>query len=122
NAASHSWLAWYRLGREGQQTQGTIIRRDPGNHQTCYFEFSVGSNRYEGSDGGCRPEIGETVWITYSPREPSFATTASPTRVLTEQVLGAVTISCLSSLGIGWRLSTQRRASAKVGRPTRRCS
>jgi hypothetical protein len=118
NAATRGWFAWYRLSREGQQTQGTIIRREPGNHHTCYFEFHLGPNEYEGSDQGCHLQIGEAVSITYSPREPSFATTASPAGVLTEQVLGAVAIACLTGLGIGWRLSRQRREAGIVGRPT----
>jgi hypothetical protein len=120
NAAMVGWLAWYRLSRDGQQIQGTITRREPEIHQTCYFKFNVGPKKYEGSDQGCHRQIGEIVLITYSPADPSFATTASPRMELIEQVVGAVVISCAAGLGIGWRLRREHCRSGTVGRPTSR--
>ena len=120
NSMMHGWPAWYRLARRGQHAQATITRRQPEIHQTCYFEFSVGSQRYEGSDQGCYGRVGDTVRITYSPTDPSFATIASPKGELTGQVIGALGMSCLAGLSVGFQLRrSQRRNRAAEGRPTR---
>jgi hypothetical protein len=90
--------AWYRLARDGRHAQATITGRQPEIHQTCHFTFSVGPNEYQGSDQGCDAEVGDTVQITYSPTDPSFATTASPSGELSTEIAGAVGMSCLAGL------------------------
>jgi len=119
NTMLHGWVAWYRLTRDGQQTQATVTRRQPEIHQTCHFEFSVGTRNYQGSDQGCHAQIGDVVQITYSPTDPSFATTASPKEELLGQILGALGMSCLAGVIVAWRMrSRQRRNGAAAGRPT----
>jgi hypothetical protein len=104
NVAMHGWLAWYRLAVNGRETQARITRRQPENHQTCHFEYKIGSETYQGSDEGCSFEVGSIVPVTYSPTNPAFATTWSPQAELLTELLGAILMASVAGVIAAWRV------------------
>ena len=121
NAMMPGWLAWYRLAQKGHHTQALVTRREPESHQRCFFEFTVGTQKYEASDDGCHTQVGDRFLITYAPTDPSFATARDPAGELATQILGALGMSCVAGLLVAWQLRRkQSDNSAVTGRPTKR--
>jgi len=114
NIQAHGWLALYRLSVSGQKTEAIVTRRQPEIHQTCYFEYTVNSLKYEGSEGGCHSEVGQAVEVTYLPSEPSFVTLKSPKGEFTFQVFAAAFMSAFAGIVGAWR---ERRRSRKELKP-----
>jgi hypothetical protein len=106
----HGWIDWYRLATLGQEAQGRITRVQPEIHNTCYFDYSVNTIQYEGTDQGCNSQIGQLVTIKYLPTEPSFATTSSPIEELTFIVIGPLALSIFGGVGTAWSFSRRRRS------------
>jgi hypothetical protein len=104
NTLMRGWPAWYRLAEQGQLAEARITGRQPEIHQTCTFEFRVGTDLHTGSDGGCEARVGDTVRITYLPGDPSFATLRLPRGELIGQVVGSVLMSAFAGLVVGVRM------------------
>jgi hypothetical protein len=111
NIQPHGWLAWYRLSCSGQETQATIVRRQPEIHQTCFFQYAVNSHKYEGSDQGCHSQVGETLSVTYLPANPTFATLASPREQLAFLVFAPLFLSALAGVFGAWRTKARLRTA-----------
>ena len=107
NLQPHGWVSWYRLATEGRKADATITGRQMETHQTCEFEYIVAAVKYHGTDQGCRVEVGGRVSVTYQPTDPSFATTASPSRELIALILGPLTLALVGGTLSAW--SVRRR-------------
>src|SRR5712691_4038193 len=73
--------AWHRLERiahNGQTTIGTVVEKQPYNHQSVDFEYLVEGIKYLGNAGAGRGglpsyeaiHIGDTIPVTYWPQRP----------------------------------------------------
>jgi len=93
NIQTHGWISWYRLTVFGEKTHATVTRREPGDHQTCYFYYAANSDRYEGRDQGCDLKVGQDVVVTYLPSDPSFVTASPPFDQLIFLVFGPFALS-----------------------------
>jgi hypothetical protein len=112
NTQAHGWVAWYRLATDGQTAEATITAKQTQVHQSCEFEYIVGAIHHRGVDQGCRLEIGQRVLITYLPTDPSFATTASPTRELATLILGPMALAFLGGTLSAWGIRRRGRRTA----------
>lgn len=113
NSLPHGWLAWYRISYSGQEAHAVITRRQPENHQTCFFKYMVNSQEYEGSDQGCDSQVGETVLVTYLPKDPTFATVTPPKEQLAFLLLTPVVMSALAGVFGALQARAQLRSASK---------
>jgi hypothetical protein len=112
NTQAHGWVAWYRLATDGRKTDATITAKQSQLHQSCEFEYMVGAIPHRGIDQGCQLEVGQRVLITYLPMDPSFATTASPTRELATSILGPIALAMLGGMLSAWSIRRRGRCTA----------
>ena len=99
------WRAWFELVHNATTTSATVTHVVRQEHQRCDFEYAVQSVRYRGMDEGCSANVGDTLVVSYSPRNPSFATTRCPQWELGLQVGACCAMSLLAGLlGAAWSL------------------
>lgn len=103
NLPEHGWLSWYHLAVSSQEVHGRITGRQPKDHQTCYFEYTVNSVKYEGADEGCHFEVGELVTLKYLPADPSLATTASPVEQFVLMAIVPIALAIFGGFGAAWQ-------------------
>jgi hypothetical protein len=112
NTVMPGWVAWYQLTTHGEHTDARVTRFDLPNHATCYFEYTIGSRRYEGSDQGCHSRVGDVVAITYVPTQPTFVTIASPKEQLFSQMFGAIALSTFAGISAAFQARRRLRRRA----------
>jgi hypothetical protein len=89
------WHRYERLAHVGARTSGLVMAKEPKNHASIRYEYTVDGARYEGvmTAGwmGIPPldeiRIGQTVVVTYWPERPSVSTPGNPHK-LSEYWLG----------------------------------
>ena len=108
NSQPRGWASWLNLAMSGERAEAIITKRQPENHQTCYFEYKVESVVYEGADQGCHFEVGNRVEITYLPRDPSFSTTDSPSKNLMFLVVAPLALAMIGAFSTAFRLSRRK--------------
>src|ERR1700732_3110698 len=74
------WHNHRRLAESGAQGVGTVIAKEPMNHQTVRYEYFVDSTRYSGDGCGFRDpsefdktRIGDSIQVTYLPEDPAIS-------------------------------------------------
>jgi hypothetical protein len=84
-AYSH-WHNYERLAHAGIQTSGTVTAKEPNNHQSIRYEYSVGSTRYTGISaagfGGLPPfdqiRVGDQIPVSFLPQRPTISLPGDP--------------------------------------------
>jgi hypothetical protein len=108
NIQNKGWIDWFNLSIDGKNTSATIISVDNTNHNTCKFEYLVNGKKYFSSDQGCNVKVGQSVFVTYLPAEPSFGTLSSPLGVLLSLIFMPLLFSIIAGLGLAFRLHQDR--------------
>jgi hypothetical protein len=86
HAGYPEWHNLERLAFAGVHTNGQVSAKEPGNHQSIRYEFSVGTNNYSGvgnADHGGLPGldrigVGEIIPVTYLPDQPEISVPGDP--------------------------------------------
>ena len=72
------WQKWDGLARHGVATAGRVENKEPENHNSIRYSYSVNGNHYSGpgSAGGENPsfdqlQIGDRVKVMYDSRDPA---------------------------------------------------
>jgi hypothetical protein len=94
NTFGVGWVGLSRLARDGRVTEARITRME---HSTCFFEYSVGSVTYHGSEVKCASYVGQRRPINYMPTDPSFVSlgSGSPQLDLAIEVIGGLVAAVL---------------------------
>jgi len=118
NFFNHTWLDWYRLAHNGEHTVAIVTKIEPAKHATCRFSYVVNGRGYSAEASGCGSDhsVGESIAITYLPRQPSFATPTSPTHTLTTTVALTLLVPTFLSVLTAW--GVRRRGRKKDGANT----
>jgi hypothetical protein len=115
---------YLRLIKNGSTATGTVVARDPANHDTVAVRFSVNGGEYlVSSSRVAKPNseksaltAGSSVVVYYLPDAPDTATLGDPRQLLQNEAvpvgLAAVLFPTLLVLSVVWR--TRRRP---VGQP-----
>jgi hypothetical protein len=91
------WHRYERIVHAGAQTSGTIIAKEPENHASIRYAYTVAGARYEGIGasgwGGIpsleRVQLGQTIPIAYWMEQPAVSLPGDP-REMYESWCGAL--------------------------------
>ena len=83
------WRSYERLAHSGAKTTGRVIKKEPENHQSVRYEYSIASKSYFGSGStGSRGlpvlyqiRIGDQIPVTYLPKNPSVSLPGDPEEI-----------------------------------------
>ena len=103
------WHRYERIVHAGAQTSGTIIAKEPENHASIRYSYSVAGTHYEGIGasgwGGIpsldRVQLGQTIPVTYWIEQPAVSLPGDP-REMYESWCGALFLEApfMSLLGV----------------------
>jgi hypothetical protein len=103
---------WYLLAKTGRDAQAKVVRFRPEYHQSCDFEFQVGSETHTGSMSGCRAHVGDHVHVLFVPAAPWFASMADPINQLVGMIFGAFLMSVVAGVVVGLRIRSGMKGPA----------
>jgi hypothetical protein len=80
------WRRFERVTHAGAHTSGTIVAKEPQNHASIRYAYTVDDARYEGvmtaGWGGIpsldRVQIGDVISVAYWPEQPSVSVPGDP--------------------------------------------
>jgi hypothetical protein len=99
NTQNVGWYSLFKLAVYGQATTGTIVEKQPQFHQTCKFEYQIGTAIFQGRSQGCYAKLGERVQVTYLAENTKISLLASPARELVTQIIAVLFISLFAGMG-----------------------
>jgi hypothetical protein len=116
------WKDYERLVHSGSKIRGKVVAKEPENHQSIRYEYSVDSKIYSGSSStgfGGLPllseiKIGDQIPVTYWPERPSVSLPGDPADLYSSwSLLLFVVLPCVSLLVGGIAAFLMRRRSPK---------
>lgn len=77
-----AWRRAERIAHDGRTTTGTVVQKEPYNHQSVRFEYTVGGIKYFGNAAAGRGglpsfeaiRVGDAIPVTYWRERPSEST------------------------------------------------
>jgi len=79
------WQKWHKLAKQGVETKGKVVGKEPDNHRFIRYSYVVGQRTYTGlgSAGGRNPEfeqmnIGDGITVTYDSEKPEESISGDP--------------------------------------------
>jgi len=111
-------LTYNQLKRSGIPAKGTVITKEPENHNSVRYSYEVGQQTYSGigHGGSGNPsfeslKIGDPLLVYYDPARPSFSCLGYPDYYFRSQVAGIVFV--LVVLPLVGMFSLYRRGDLK---------
>lgn len=101
-----------RLARAGVQGVGTVTAKEPMNHASVRYDYSVAGVRYAGGPCGVhtqfdRISVGDTIAVAYLPDSPSVSTCEDPQAAyktrLGQMLIVAPSFALLGGFGLYFR-------------------
>src|SRR5262245_41008241 len=99
--AEREWVKYYRLSRHGVTAQATVTGKEPDNHLSVHYTFSVDSQNYSGIGGAGsqdyfdRLKVGDKVQIRYLVGDPRISSCYDPRDELVNATMGIVLFSAV---------------------------
>ena len=114
------WKDYYHLTKNGESTEGTIIKYEPRNHGSVYYMYTIDKQFYRGSQSQClKRNIGEKVEVFYLRTNPAISSIERPLDLLINESI-AIFLAALifpSLIVLSIRLKNKNKLVSGLNKP-----